>query len=619
MEEIKKLGVGGVAPDSLMHGGIINNPDHYRYNFEEWSVNENAVALYEVSFYKITIKKFKPNVWLFKSKHTSPLTNEGIAEYSKNLTLDVYGFSNNSNVFTTYFQKHSVVGGSGATVGHGLGLLIMPWCTDNAAASQPELPWSAYVWDSMTLTSGTRTQIASEGVLRGQGGGYNQYRHTTDGVVTFTPDWNQFDCPWNRWNLSIGLFTGNTDVVDEDGYITLDTPIVITQLDQVGVDPTAEEVWDAYMGNTQVWHKNKTVENAWIKYGIAHVATWNNKDYLIIDGASVPSGNKINLCEVSNLDDYLPGLRYNLTAANDNILEYIQDYYNNHYVDVTYVQSFGLNTDDARHNGLYSKSNITECTLNLQGESMSCNAVFSKSTVQTINLNVEENSFISSPQHMFYNCYDLTTINFTGPSCGCNDCSGMFTSCKNLTTYPSNLVDWSKRQLASGINKNSNMCYFCDGATGMVTIPSFNEADREADNNTIITGTYIPQMFNNCPNLVSIGPVLDLKQVNPGDSGNIYHTFFNCIKLTDVRIKNLNHGNWDFTNENTKLTSIDEQSVKFLINHLFDLKATGFDELDNSKPKNTSATIKCPSAWQSYITSGMTTEANSKGWTITYA
>lgn len=60
------------------------------------------------------------------------------------------------------------------------------------------------------------------------------------------------------------------DISDNPIYIYLDIP------DTTGeVDVTTVECWDAHVGSEQVWHKDKTLDNCWKKYGLAFPASWN--------------------------------------------------------------------------------------------------------------------------------------------------------------------------------------------------------------------------------------------------------------------------------------------------------------------------------------------------------
>lgn len=60
------------------------------------------------------------------------------------------------------------------------------------------------------------------------------------------------------------------DISDHPIYIYLNIPDTKST-----IDVSTQECWDAYVGDTQVWHKDKTFENFWKKYGLAFPTSWN--------------------------------------------------------------------------------------------------------------------------------------------------------------------------------------------------------------------------------------------------------------------------------------------------------------------------------------------------------
>ena len=186
----------------------------------DFEVNTSANNDIEVSYDRIVIRKFRPNVWILKSSTFSSLSE--LCKSSKNLAICLSGISKHADLFNLSYAHHSVVGASGATIGYIRGLGIFPYSDvitgwqlteyGNYAQNRGELPFSAYVWDSLTLNDGTKVQVASETVaLRGDwGAGYNGYGKVKDGTYKkVLPDYTTFPTPYTTNRLSIGLYTGN--------------------------------------------------------------------------------------------------------------------------------------------------------------------------------------------------------------------------------------------------------------------------------------------------------------------------------------------------------------------------------------------------------------------------
>lgn len=196
----------------------------------------------------LSITKFKPNRWIVRTNNTDT-SNTYMCQQTAGWTVRLNGLEDNASLFETgtgkNFYQHSEVGGSGDCMGNVLGVGIFPssmdiaertswWFpTENANCTQGqliELPFTAFVWDSMTYRDGSTVQLGSETTaLRGSwaGAGYNAYGKVKDGIVKVIPDWLSFPTPYGNWQSTIGIFT-NDSRIDADGYITLENPIKIS-------------------------------------------------------------------------------------------------------------------------------------------------------------------------------------------------------------------------------------------------------------------------------------------------------------------------------------------------------------------------------------------------------
>lgn len=269
---------------------------------------------------------------------------------------------------------------------------------------------------------------------------------------------------------------------------------------------------------------------------------------------------------------------------NQKLWDDIRDFYANEYV---------IN-DGRLLDNIFKGSNMNgEVTLKLSLTQFStAYFILTDSNVEKLNIIVtDDNTNISSTHRMFRwasKLKEITYQNLAQPSkclCAAHMTEDMFTGTQSLTTYPSNLIDWSNRaNLKDSPNGHTMFSYFIDGSSKMTTVPmcSLANGDREHNTNTIIS-TSIRQSLNGCTNLTYFGPTLDVIAVHPTHSDSV-NCFNGCGNLSDIRIKNLNHGDWRFDNssigpENAKifhgnLKSLNQESINYLFEHACDLTKT---------------------------------------------
>lgn len=212
----------------------------YRFNFKnEWELNPDLANDVEVNDSSITIKKFRPNVWIIRSKES--MNNSQLSTKFAGIKMNINGVSNHaSNIFSYRFYSNGCVGGDGGTKGSICGVGILPFSLHSTPTTYiaPELPFSAYVWDSATKTDGSTVQIGSEtSAWRGDWGcGYNGYGFRNDqGKKLIYPNITKFATPYENHKLAIGLYTGNVHTFDRwwaDGgprpYLTKVNPFKAT-------------------------------------------------------------------------------------------------------------------------------------------------------------------------------------------------------------------------------------------------------------------------------------------------------------------------------------------------------------------------------------------------------
>ena len=230
----------------------------------------------------------------------------------------------------------------------------------------------------------------------------------------------------------------------------------------------------------------------------------------------------------------------------------------------------------------YSKK-LTDITILLPNEGyLYGEDNFSNSELETITIKQGGNkSHFTSPQRLFRSAKKLNTINVIWSDsnntsnylCGANSVVEIMSNTV-LTTYPERLIHWNQNR--SNILTETIRCtlfqYAFSWAYKLITIPSYPSSIEE--DNTIIPARYIEYAFNECQSLTTVGPIFNMILVNPKMAKNLFH---NCNVLSSIRIKNLNHGNWNFdgvTRDNMyhgTLKALDTDSVKYLFDNLADL------------------------------------------------
>lgn len=280
--------------------------------------------------------------------------------------------------------------------------------------------------------------------------------------------------------------------------------------------------------------------------------------------------------ETTDMESYITKIKWNIKPANPDIWTRVKAWYES-------------NTAPLLSEQFADSTGLTEITLNMPANSwyLAAGDMLRNSEVKKVTLNVPRSSRISSGNHFFRRMTLLTTINVNltgegkqnwGAAFGCTDCSGWFELNGKIETYPANLINWVSRDLnvRSETTGCTLMSYAFDSCTSLKSIPSFDykAAGWDEGANTIVPARYAEFMLNNCSSLQTIGPILDMKLVNTRRG-----VFSGLNALTSARIKNLNHGDWDFTHT---LKALDTTSVQYLFANLADLTTS-----DPSKHEDT--------------------------------
>lgn len=656
MADVTKLRLGSISPQSLLRNNIFNKDDYqYPYLYfgtlvpkdntkvwasvlGEWQVNDDW-DIEIINPYTIAIKKFRIDTWGIRKiwnkgnvTDTDPIGHD----FMKGLRIKVTGltyvhenvvYQEDSEGNKTYGFVPAYCGTSGYNVywypgqftsGNyikGLGVQNSIGYQANANEIEDSFIMGKHPWDV-----GSRNAY-TDGIYGGTWGD-GGYRATSIGLF----GGYQTALKWHEYTTE--GYNGNAYKV----YDISDTPIIISinllkAASKITADLSNVEIWNIYSGSDLIYKKEKTVENCWIKHNIA-VKDENGIITVIKTGAdNIYSGMNMYLPPVIDLADNIQNLRFNVKLANTDYWDEIKA-----AIAATPI------TDYEFLPNVFKNSNVTgsiEMTLDLEsGSDLSWGTThkwnhWGNATEVTLKVAEGSGNRITAPQHLFYGANKLVTINTPENIMSGRDTSGMFEGCASLVNIPNNLIYWADRSWSYEYNvSGNNVCYMCSGCYSLVTFPSYNTEDRYANDNTIVSHGHIRQAFQACSKLESIGPVIDLKYVDPQTSAQNAFLFLGTPKLTDVRIKNLNHGTWHFddsapSNEDDDLYGyqgniplLDSDSIVYLFDNLTDLNTHEEGSTDIANPNRTSARIYCPSEWEDKITNEMIAAANTKGWSI---
>lgn len=389
------------------------------------------------------------------------------------------------------------------------------------------------------------------------------------------------------------------------------------------VDPSTVRCWTVYHGSDVLYHENKTKENAWEAYNLITTETIpDTKGKLIAKSFVGLDGTK----KVPTLDVYKDSDFYSKAADGTVTFQRFNGILNNKEVAAKVKEWFAAHTISqtftnisTRNKGLFYASDIDgTLTLNINENNISGVAEFADSNIEKVIINT---GFVTSLHELFYRAGNLREVEFENVARS-QDLSGAFEFCHNLLKLP--VINWSDGDLSFGTGEDattykvpcSNVGFAFEHCYRLPEIPQYG-ATRDAATNVLTLVDYAPQTFNQCKALTKIDPILDFRYLEPANASFI---FGGCTALTDLRLKNLNHGSWRFDEKaingvvHGNLSALDAESVKYLIDNLSDLNVTTSDD-EHAISKVRTAELHCPSTWTS-ITDAQVTAANAKGWRI---
>ena len=393
------------------------------------------------------------------------------------------------------------------------------------------------------------------------------------------------------------------------------------------VDPSSVRCWTVYHGSDVLYHENKTKENAWEAYNLidAHISYPESKQ-VVKSFKGLDGTKKLPTLDVYKDADFYSKAadgtvtfqRFNGILNNKEVATKVKEWYAAHTVNGVFNQTSN------RTKGLFNGSDIDgTVTINYDELNISGVAEFADSNIEKVIINT---GFVTSLHEIFYRATNLREVEFENVARS-QDLSGAFEFCHNLLKLP--VINWMDGNTSFNSTDASETVTVvtykvpCSNAgfafEYCYRLPEIHQygATRDDATNHLTFANYSPQTFNQCKALTKIGPILDFRYLEPANASLI---FGGCTALTDLRLKNLNHGSWRFDEKaingviHGNLSALDAESIKYLIDNLSDLTITSSDD-EHAISKVRTAELHCPSTWTS-ITDAQVTAANAKGWRI---
>ena len=251
----------------------------------EWQVNDDW-EIEILSSKKVAIKKFRIDTWGLRkifnqggSNDTDPATRSEFLSFRVKVSgLDyvhnnvvyqedsegnkTYGFTKaycGSSGYNVYWYPGQFTSGSSI---QGFGIQGGVGYVTNSNEIDDSFTMGKHPWDIGTMV------YVTDGEAKGK-----QFDGSFRAITLGLFGGYQTATSWHEYTTE--GYTGNAYKV----YDISDTPIIIDlNVDDTAnaeVDPSTIECWDMYVGDTQVYHKDKTRENCWAKYGMMFPKNYN--------------------------------------------------------------------------------------------------------------------------------------------------------------------------------------------------------------------------------------------------------------------------------------------------------------------------------------------------------
>lgn len=405
-------------------------------------------------------------------------------------------------------------------------------------------------------------------------------------------------------------------------------------------DPSSVECWDAHVGDEQVYHKDRTLENCWAKYGIA-----NEKDWSISEGYNYNTTLSINmnnipsditspvLPSISDLEEVLQPLytsdkkpvTWNCVIHNTEFWKIVKQYYATHpfiYVNSNLPNTSDYTVEDSMKSImlLFKDSNITgDIHLVFDGneQSLWLPELFANCTLNKVTIELRHGCRISSGQHLFRNANikEIAIIDENGNplKINGNDISGLCEFGNPPEVFP---------DIISNACKNISFAFSYCKHLVQVTLNG-------------IKPILLQQTFQSCDNLKQIIGVINVEYMNCSKTNaneEFYKAFSGCTNLTRLLLIGLNGSvaRLDTDEGIGNLENLDSISIQYIIEGVKNLTTYSENDDHSSKsnyPKAPHGDLYCPAKWgehtnddgnvvASKVTDAMIAAANARNWDV---
>lgn len=371
------------------------------------------------------------------------------------------------------------------------------------------------------------------------------------------------------------------------------------------VYPGGNEVWDAYLGDTLVWHKDKTLDNYLIEYNLG---TRTGDIFTITNNTGINKPLYVAL-DATFYNGYAIDFKYNTEISTIVALYLFETIFRNSTLNYNPDLSYKWYRSNIGDINQTYYINFSDVSNRFPSNNLNLRAMFMNSNIGSISFNT--NVPIENMINFCSECYDLTEVD-TSSVIFISNCNfgSAFRNCSSLSSFT-----WDYENQVASLN---NMFEDC---TSLTTITS-------GSSNSVFKGTDFTEMFLGCSSLQSIPITIDASGLtslvsSSGSPTKLTDIFDGCTRLQTFTMKfpevQGSGGSWVYELDKSSTSGGDSPTVadsvgKVQLGNLSSMTQTTAQNLISNLPMVSSCAIVLPS--QITATSTMIQTAGQKGWLL---